>query len=166
MSVALKIVVGLGLAVAVLLMSATVLVGGAVVSGGVASVSIRTPDSPDLRLAVPGVLITAAAAAIGDGVRHHGVHGSRHTPFLLEDLEHEIDVDLRSVGHLTAELFDVLEDIPDATLVDVVDRGDRVRVIKSGRYLRVEVVDGSGDLDLQVSLPIRTARRTAALLIG
>lgn len=166
MSVALKLVVGICLAFAVLLMSATVLVGGAVVSGGVATVSIRTPDSPDLRLAVPGALITVAAAAIGDAANHWHARRSHHGVGFLEDLGHEIEVDLGSVGHLTGEMLKVLEEIPDATLVEVRDDGDLVRVVKSGRYLRVLVVDGAGDLDLEVSVPIRTARRTAAHLIG
>ena len=157
MSIGLKVIVGLGLAFAVVAVSATAVVGSAALAGGVATISIHSPDAPDLNLAVPGVLISAAAAT-----------GSRlaagHHDHILVELDH--GAELAAAGRMMREMMSVLEEIPDATLVEVEDGSDLVQVVKRGRYLRVRIIDGGDDLDLEVSLPIRTARRTAAYLLG
>lgn len=171
MSLGLKILVGLGVAVAVLLAAAGALVGSATLGGGMARVELHTPDTPDLTLVVPGVLITGAAAASGRLVAsaHSGDDWLSHLDPAADldvTLGAELGTDLRAVGRGIGDLLRALEDCPDVTLVEVEDGRDRVRVIKEGRYLRVRVTDGAGDVDLEVTLPIRTARRAAAHLIG
>ncbi len=79
-------------------------------------------------------------------------------------VEHAPEV--AAAGRVLREMLSVLEELPDATLVEVEDGDDLVRIAKRGRHLHLRVVDGGGDLDLEVSLPMRTARRSALHLLG
>ncbi len=158
MSTGLKILVGLATAFAVLLIGSTMLLGTVVAVGGVASFRMASSDGPNLYVPVPAALIDVAATSGG-----WMVSGSRHGDLLLEELEHEVDLD--RWGGVARNLLEVIEDCPDVTFVEVVDGNDTVRVFKEGRYLRVRVTDGR-DLDLEVSVPTKTATRTVARLLG
>ena len=158
----LKIVIALGLVAALLLASATALVGGALITGGVASVALESRQGPDLERAVPGGLIVLAAAAVG-GLSEHGDVGGP-ARLALETIPAEALSDA-PIAAVIADLLGSLETVPDATLVEVRDGADRVEVVKRGRYLEVRVVDGADDLDLVARLPIRTAQRTVGLLL-
>jgi hypothetical protein len=48
--------------------------------------------------------------------------------------------------------------------VDIVDGSDHVRVVKEGGSLLVEVHDS--DVDLRVSIPTRSIRRTVGRLVS
>lgn len=158
MSIALKLVVACGLVLATMIASATALVGGALVSGGVARVAIHAADGPDLELAIPGAVLTAAAFA---GSRLTAGHGH---PLALETGEHGLA--MGTVGETARDMLRHLESMPDATLVEIVDGADLVRISKRGRRLEVRVVDGHDDVNIVVSLPIRSARTVVSLLTG
>ena len=152
MSTSLRILVGLAIAFAAVLVGATALMASVFVIGGTASVSVESSDGPDFFLPFPAALLDFAAVAADGALSAAG-----------EDFPVELEppFDTQPPGPVLVELLRTLEDGPDATFVEVEDGADRVRIFKEGRYLRVEVRDGR-DLDLRVSVPLGTATRTLA----
>lgn len=65
------------------------------------------------------------------------------------------EIDLARWGPAAAELAHQLDTMPDATLVDVRDGGDRVLIVKRGADLTVRVRSPDGDVD--VTLPASLA---------
>ncbi len=127
--------------------------------------------------------VALAAVVLGSGVvmvKVHdkspdGIHLTAPVPAALVDLGlalvplAPIAADLGAVrseiepwGPALEALADELARCPDATLVEVEDRGERVRVSKRGGKLRVEVE--SRDADVQVSVPVRLVVRALKLL--
>ena len=86
------------------------------------------------------------------------------SPLHAEDLvEIDGDLDLAEWEPFVDAIFEGLEECPDVTFVEVVDRGDHVRVAKKGGKIRVDVRDP--DVNLSISVPIRPVRRTVTALL-
>ncbi len=148
-----KILFGLAAALTVLVVGWTALAGIVYVLGGFATVRLAEADGAAVTLPVPMAAVeTVVGAALGAGQA------------ALVDHQPAPEVELGAVGPVLAAVLTALADCPDATLVEVVDGDDRVRVVKRDRRIRVEVADR--DIDLAVSLPARAAARLAKRRFG
>ena len=141
-------------AVAFLILGWATIIGLLLTVGGVATVSLHE-RSEGIRfyLPIPMAVVSATAATAGF-----------ISPVHAEDLV-EIDgnLDLAEWEPFVDALFEGLEECPDVTFVEVLDRGDHVKVAKRGGKIRVEVRDP--DISLKVSVPIRPVRRTVTALL-
>ena len=141
-------------AVAFLILGWATIIGLLLTVGGVATVSLHE-KSEGIRfyLPVPMALVSATAATAGF-----------ISPVHAEDLvEIDGDLDLAEWEPFVDALFEGLEECPDVTFVEVVDRGDHVRVAKKGGKIKVDVRDP--DVNLSISVPIRPVRRTVTALL-
>ena len=105
----------------------------------------------DLRL--PAALVVAGIALAGDDVRDR----------VRAEIGSEID--LAAWGPAAAEIARQIETLPDATLVEVDDGGDHVRIAKEGDDLRVRVRSANGD-DVDVTVPAGVAADLLGHLAG
>ena len=123
----------------------------AVVRDGMVSVRIEDHNEGlTLKFPLPGVVVEAGAAA---------------APFFIPDEElAEMRVEFGEWGDLVMALAEELEDMPDATLVDVHDGSEHVRVIKDGGDLRI-LVDAD-DVDVDITVPARAIRRSLNHILG
>lgn len=148
-------------AVAVTLIVGWVLVIGAAYAwaarGGVVTVSIHDQNEGlHLWVPVPMALVDVALTATAipaihtAGLGHLSVDG--------------VDIDLGELGPMVVELLEELESMPDATLVEVVDSRDYVKVSKSGGKLLVEVREPGASV--RVSIPTHAVARIADRLFG
>lgn len=131
-----------------------VVIGAVYAIGGVATVQVRDGQSGSgFNLPVPAVLLDVAVASTGwiGPAAHHGLDAHWHG-------------DIAQMAGALRELLEALEDCPDATLVEVLDRRTSVRVEKTGSALRIEVVEPEGSLT--VSVPLRTVRRSVGRLLS
>jgi hypothetical protein len=103
-------------------------------------------------LRLPAALVVASAILAGDDA------GDR----LRAELGGEID--LAAWSPAAAELARQLETMPDATLVEVRDGRDHVRVAKEGDDLHIRVRSPDGDVD--VTLPASLAGDLLGRLAG
>lgn len=102
------------------------------------------PDGVDFAFNVPGALVDAAIAVCP----------------MPRDLE--IDARLEAMLPALRDVADQLASMPDAVLVDVDDRGERVRIAKSGNDIVIRVV--SERERVEISVPVASVRRLAARL--
>ncbi|HEX2163630.1 MAG TPA: hypothetical protein VHM02_06750 [Thermoanaerobaculia bacterium] len=123
----------------------------AVATAPAVEVTIRD-EGQRLSLRAPAFVAAAAVALVRDEVR-----GS-----LRAELGREVDLDAWAPA--AAELARQLETMPDATLVEVVDGGDRVEVAKRGDALAVHVRSADGAVDVEV--PAELAADLLAALAG
>jgi hypothetical protein len=125
------------------------LVGAVLAWSGVATVQVVEKGKAGISVPVPMAVVEAAAIS-GD---------------LLFDIEDQIkaEVELGEWGPFVNEVLGALDDCPDMVLVEVIDGSDQVRVQKNGGSLVIEVHDS--DIDLKVSVPTRSIRRTVARLV-
>lgn len=141
-------------AVVFLIVSWAMIIGLVLTVGGVATVDLHErSEGVRIFVPVPMALVSATAATAGflSPVDHDElieVHGDLQ----LEEWEPFVDA-----------LLAGLEECPDVTFVEVVDRGDTVRISKKGGKIRVEVRDP--DMSLNVAVPIRPVRRTISGLL-
>lgn len=134
---------------AFLLVSWGTLFASVYASGGVITVSVDPgPEGGRFYLAVPVALLDAAAVA-----------GSE----LIEPEEMRLEAHLGDWQPLVVAILEGLDDIPDATLVEVDDGADHVRIVKRGGRLRVEVEDS--EVSVRVAVPIRALARTVDRLV-
>ena len=141
-------------AVAFLILGWATIIGLLLTVGGVATVSLHE-KSEGIRfyLPVPMAVVSATAATAGF-----------ISPVHAEDLvEIDGDLDLGEWEPFVDALFEGLEECPDVTFVEVVDRGDHVLVAKRGGKIQVDVRDP--DVNLSISVPIRPVRRTVTALL-
>ena len=141
-------------AVAFMIVGWATIIGLLLTVGGVATVQLvdRT-EGISFYLPVPMAVVSATAATAGF-----------ISPVHADDLvEIDGDLDLAEWEPFVDALFEGLEECPDVTFVEVIDRGDHVRVAKDGGKIRVEVRDP--DVNLTVSVPIRPVRRTVTALL-
>ena len=141
-------------AVAFLILGWATIIGLLLSFGGVATVQLHE-RSEGIRffLPVPMAVVSASAATAGF---LSPVHAD-------ELIEIDGDLDLEEWEPFVDAIFAGLEECPDVTFVEVVDRGDHVKVAKRGGKIRVEVEDP--DVSLKVSVPIRPVRRTVTALM-
>lgn len=134
----------------VLLLATATSVGAATVvayRAGSVAVAVAPSDGPAVSLRVPAVLVDLAVALVPARLLRdelHGVHELRPFTPLLRAAARE------------------LERCPDATLVEVRDRGDTVVVEKTGDTLIVRV--DTGDERVRIAVPVRTLDRVARKL--
>ena len=141
-------------AVAFLILGWATIIGLLLTVGGVATVQLHErSEGLSFYVPVPMAVVSAAASTAG-------FLGPMHSEDLVEI---EGDLDLGEWEPFVDALFEGLEDCPDVTFVEVVDRGDHVRVAKRGSKIRVEVRDP--DVSLNIAVPIRPLRRTVTGLM-
>lgn len=130
-----------------------VLIGVVYAHGGVMTVRVHESDDGfNLYLPVPMVVVDGAVAT------------ASHVMPANEWLELQAELDIGEWGPLVREVLEVLDDCPDAVLVEVFEEHEHVRVTKEGRYLKVEVE--ADDMDIKVSIPTRSVRRTVNRLFS
>lgn len=116
-------------------------------------VSVREHGGSRVDLHLPAALVVAGVALAGDDARDQ----------LRAELAAEID--LAAWAPAAAELARQLETLPDATLVEVEDGADHVRIVKEGDDLRIRVRSANGD-DVDVTLPASVAADLLGRLAG
>ena len=126
-----------------------VLLGAVYAYGGIMTVRVHE-RSEGLNIYVP------VPMAVVDGAVATAVHVMPHDDWL----ELQADLDLGEWGPMVREVLEVLDECPDALLVEVIDAHEHVRISKEGRHLKVEV--DSDDVDVRVSIPTRSVRRSRA----
>ena len=135
----------------VAILSWVVLIGAVYAWGGVMTVSVEDRDENfSLYLPMPVAVVDAAVAT---------------TDWVLDEeelLQLHADLDLGEWAPMVREMLEVLDDCPDATLVEVEDGDVWVRVRKKRGKLVVEVEEPS--TSIKVSVPTRTIRRTVSRL--
>ena len=145
-----KTLIVIGASLTVVVVGWVMLVGAVLAWGGVATVNLVEENGTRVTVPIPMAVVEAAVVS-GD---------------LLFDIEDHLNVelDLGEWGPLVREMLKELDECPDAVLVEVVDGSDHVRVVKEGGSLRVEVTDS--EVDLRVSIPTRSIRRTVGRLVS
>ncbi len=129
----------------VIVLSWVALIGAIYAWGGVATVRVQDPgEGVNLYVPVPMALVDAAVTT-----------SSWVVP---EEDWLDLQVEMGDWGPLVQELLAELDGMPDVTLVEVEDGATRVRVRKENGSIKVHVVDD--EVDVRVSLPLRSARRT------
>lgn len=149
-----RVLIFVAAAFAFLVLSWATLIGLVLCVGGVATVSLHDKsEGLSFRLPVPMAVVSATAATAGF-----------LGPVAAEELvQIDGDLDLGEWEPFVSAVFEGLEECPDATFVEVLDRGDHVRVAKRDGKIRVEVRDP--DVSLSVSVPIRPLGRTVTALL-
>ncbi len=106
----------------------------------------------DLYLPVPMAVVDAAlASAAIPAVYTAGLGGGLEVDGL--------GVDLGEVGPVLVGLLGEIDELPDATLVEVIDGRERVRVSKAAGKLRIEIEEPGTSID--VAIPARALARLA-----
>jgi hypothetical protein len=121
-------------------------------------VSERGRDAVSFDVAVPGAVIAAGLA-----VAPHLVPDETWEQVRI-DLEAELAELPAGARPALAEMVRHLGAMPDATLVEVEDRDETVRVETHGGELRVSV--RAADADVDVTVPLALLEQAAALLEG
>jgi len=145
-----KTLIVIGASLTVVVVGWVMLVGAVLAWGGVATVNLVEQNGTRITVPIPMAVVDAAVVSAD----------------LLFDVEDHLNVelDLGEWGPLVREMLEELDECPDAVLVEVVDGSDHVRVVKEGGSLRVEVTDS--EVDLRVSIPTRSIRRTVGRLVS
>lgn len=125
------------------------LIGSVLAWSGVATVRVAEQNGHRVSVPIPMAIVEAAVAS---------------SEILLDPQDLDLEVDLGEWAPLAREVLAVLDECPDAVLVEVQDRGEYVRVEKSGRYLVVSVRDD--EIDLEVRVPTKSVRRTVTRLVS
>ena len=145
----------------ILLAVATVFVLLVIGSGVLLAASIVRAGTLRVKIHEPGRYGTHIDLQIPAALVHLGLNA---LPWILdEDLGREIRTDLEEYGPAVAAALQELEDAPDAVLVDVQDAAERVRIVKKGRSLEIQVdgADGRVEITLPAHLLGRIAREIA-----
>ncbi len=132
-------------------------VGAAYAMGGVMSVHLLDRESGrEVFLPVPMALLElVVGSATSPAVYAAG---------LGEVQVDGLNLDLGAAGSVLLGILEELDDLPDATLVEVVDRRSSVRIAKSGDRLVVEIDDPGTSLSF--SVPTRGVARLADRLLN
>ena len=135
----------------VAILSWVVLIGAVYAWGGVMTVSVEDRDENfSLYLPMPVAVVDAAVAT---------------TDWVLDEeelLQLHADLDLGEWAPMVREMLEVLDDCPDATLVEVEDGDVWVRVRKKRGKVVGEFLHNS--TSIKVSVPTRSIRRTVSRL--
>jgi hypothetical protein len=135
---------------AVLILSWVVLIGAVYAWGGVMTVQVQDrSDGVNLYLPLPVAMVDAAVAAGG--------------LVLFDESRLELDVDLREWEPMVQALVEALDDCPDATLVEVRDGTQHIKVYKQRGILKIEVDEE--DVRVRVAVPTRAVERNAKRLV-
>jgi hypothetical protein len=151
MSVGQKVLVGALVAVVMVFASWGMVFAAVWTAGGLVTVAVDPGDRMgEFKIAVPMAVIEGAVLATRTATNGE--------PFA------HLDAEFGEWGPLVREVLSVLDDMPSATLVEVVERDTRVRIAKRGGRLVVDVDDV--DVSVQVSMPVRPAVRTLQRLLA
>lgn len=147
-------------------LAATLVVGWAVVLGaayawatssGVATITVHDrSEGLHFTAPVPMALVDVALSATAMPAVHTAGFGH-----LKVD---GVEVDLGELGPMVVDLFEELESVPDATLVEVRDRREHVKITKRGNQLLVEVEEPM--TSLRISIPTRALTHIAERILG
>src|SRR5579885_1119417 len=142
-----KVVTIVALALLAVPVGATLLLAGSLVTQGVVTVNVKEArqDGTHLFLPVPAGLVYLGLDLLP-----------------LFDRVGELAKARQEAGPwapVAAAALESLEDCPDAVLVDVEERGQTVKIVKSGRSIEIQVHD-HGD-DVHISLPAHLFTRVA-----
>lgn len=146
-------------AVLVLVLGSGFIVAGTVVTSGLVTVSVHEsgPDGLDLYIPVPAGLVEAALSLAPIVLN---VVGDHHADRELERVRAELD---ELMPAITAAL-DELDDMPDATLVEVEGDHEYVRVRKVRGTIEVQVLED--DTRILISVPTKVFRAVGGFLAG
>ncbi len=145
MSKAVKILLALGLTIAVFVMGSGLLLAASVAHSGLVTVKVDEADGRRIFIPVPAALVSL---------------GLNVLPRMVEDNAcAKVRADLKEMGPALAGALRDLEDAPDAVLVDFRDAGESVRIVKEGRSLEIRVKNPEGTF--VVSLPAHLLGRIA-----
>ena len=142
-----KVVTIVALALLAVPVGATLLLAGSLVTQGVVTVNVKEAqkDGTHLFLPVPAGLVYLGLDLLP-----------------LFDHDGELAKARQEAGPwapVAAAALESLEDCPDAVLVDVQERGQSVKIVKSGSSIEIQVHD-KGD-DVHISLPAHLFTRVA-----
>ena len=130
----------------------TLLFAAALARDGVVTVRIEDPnESFSINLPLPGVIIEAGAAAAPWAMGRHE----------MDEMREQIGV----WGPLVIAAVEGLEELPDVTLVEVVDGDDHVRISKVDGEIQI-LVDESDGSHIEITVPVRALRRSVTHVIG
>lgn len=130
-----------------------VLIGVVYAHGGVMTVRVHeAQEGLDFYLPVPMVVVNGAVAT------------ASHVIPSEEWLDIQTELNIGEWAPLVREILEVLDECPDAVLVEVFEEHEHVRVSKEGRYLKVEV--DADDVDIRLSIPTRSVSRTVNRLFS
>ena len=146
-------------AVLVLVLGSGFIVAGTMVTSGLVTVSVHEsgPDGIDLYIPIPASLVEAAlslAPVVLDMVDDHHADGE------LERVREELDELMPAI--LAA--LDELDDMPNATLVEVDGEHEYVRVRKVRGAIEIQVLED--DARILVSVPTKVFRAVGGFLAG
>lgn len=108
------------------------------------------PGGEEIEIYLPATLIGAGLA-----IAPHVMPAEARA-----EMEAEIEAELGEIGPAVRQLLAELERQPDFTLVEVVERDERVEVVKRDGHLVVRVRSADADVDVQV--PLGLVDRTLA----
>jgi hypothetical protein len=150
MSTGKRVLVVVATSLTVTVLGWVLLIGAVLAWGGVATVSIDERSGPRFSVPVPLAVVDAALIASG--------------PVIDMGAHLDAELDLGQWRPFVEEIFTVLDECPDAVLVEVEDGEDHVLVAKEGRSLRVEVSDS--EIEVRVTIPTRAVHRTVSRLLS
>lgn len=152
-----KIGTVVGSVVAAIVTGWLMIIGAVYAVGGVMTVEIVDRSAGlDLYLPVPMVLMDAAIASVSAPAVY-----TAGLPRIETD---GVSIDFGELGPVVLELLEELDRLPDATLVEVVDRGEHVRISKAGKKLLVEVEEPGASI--AIAIPTRGVLRAAGRVLG
>ena len=153
---AIAIVLG---AIAVLVLGSGIIVAGTVATSGLVTVSVHEtgPDGIDLYIPVPAGLVEgvlALAPIVLEMVDDH------HVDHELDRVREELNALMPAIEAALAEL----EEMPNATLVEVVSDREYVRVSKVRGAIEVQVEEE--DVRVRIAVPTRVFRAIGGFFAG
>lgn len=145
MGKAAKILLAIGLTVAVFVMGSGLLLAASVARSGLVTVKVDEGDGRRIFIPVPAALVSVGLDVL---------------PLMVErNACAKVRADLKEMGPALAGALRDLEDAPDAVLVDIQNDRETVRIVKEGRSLEIHVRDSTGTV--VVSLPAHLLGRIA-----
>lgn len=154
----------LGAMAVVVVVGWTAVAAAAYTFGGVLTVDVvDRSEGVNIHLPVPMALVDVALSRVA----FPAVASAGFGAFDAHDLELDLgiggEIDLRELSPVILDLLRELDELPDMTLVEVVDRGDYVRISKVDGRLVVEVDEP--DASVEVTVPMRGVLRIAERIL-
>jgi len=113
---------------------------GVVLASPAVRITVEDPDGADITVALPGFVIGLALRVVPDAALAEGLEEAR--PWL----------------EVAREAARALGEAGDATLVRIVQPGERVTIATQGGVLVIDVADDNGET-VRIEMPLRTVDR-------
>jgi len=152
----------LGAMAVVVIVGWTAVAAAAYTFGGVMTVDVvDRSEGVNIHLPVPMALVDVALSRVALPAVASAGFGSIDA----HDFDFGIggQIDLRELSPVILDLLEELDELPDMTLVEVVDRGDFVRISKVDGELVVEIDEP--DASVEVTVPMRGVLRIAERIL-